>query len=66
MYRVTCKTSPVEKSLCFNFDEVDGCIEKRGRDQHLPLFQPNEKYERLFDRIKYLISQKNNISDVYY
>ena len=48
-----------------SFDVVDGCIEKHDRDQYLSLFHPSKKYERMLDRISYLMSQKSNISDVY-
>ena len=36
------------------------------KDQYLSLFHRDKKYERKFDRIKYLVSQKSNNSDVYY
>ena len=49
-----------------SFDAVDIYIQKRGRNQYVLLFCPNKKYERMFDGINCLISQKSNISDVYY
>ena len=49
-----------------SFDAVDIYIEKRGRNQYVSLFYPNKKYERMFDGINCLISQKSNISDVYH
>ena len=39
---------------------------KKVAEINLSLFYPNEKYNRMFDRIKYLISQKGNMLDVYY
>ena len=54
------------KKNCISIDAVDRCIEKRSTDPYLSSFHPNGNYERRFDRIKYLISQKSNIKDVYY
>ena len=49
-----------------SFDKVYGYIEKHGRNRYASLFYHYQKYERTFDRIKYLVSQKSNISDIYY
>ena len=43
------------------FDKVDGCIRKYDGTKYLALFHSHEKYERLFDRIRYLIMFKSNI-----
>ena len=60
------KPHNMKKYFRISFDEVDGDIEKGRRDQYQSLFHPKEKYDWMFDRIKYLISQISNISDVYY
>ena len=53
-----CKAFTV--SFCF-FDKVDECIRKYDGTKYLTLFHSHEKYERLFDRIRYLIMFKSNI-----
>ena len=63
IYRVAYK---IPHSVHISFDAVNVYIEKRGRNQNLSLFHPNEKYERMFNGIKCLISQKSNNSDNYY
>lgn len=40
-----------------NFDEVDGYIKNYDGKMYLRLFISGRKHERMFDRIKYLISQ---------
>ena len=44
--------------MLISFNKVNRYIEKHGRD--------NKTNERMFDRIKYFISEKSNISDIYY
>lgn len=46
------------------FDKVDRYIRKYDRNKYLVLFYSDEKYERIVDRIKYIMLQ-NKISDVY-
>lgn len=46
------------------FDKVDRYIRKYDRNKYLVLFHSDEKYERIVDRIKYIMLQ-NKISDVY-
>ena len=53
------------KAFSIIFDAVDGYIRKYDETKYLALFHFNEKYERIFERISYLIKLKNNISDVY-
>ena len=57
IYCVAYKISNCEKPMHISFDAVDECIVKLGRIKYLSLFYPNEKYERMFDRIKYLLIQ---------
>lgn len=54
------------KKQLIKFDVVDKYSEKNSKNQYLSLFHPNEKHERMFDIIKYLISTKSSISEVYY
>ena len=53
------------KPLCIIFDKVDGYIRKHDGIKFLVLIHSNEKYERMFDRIRYLIMLKSSFSDVY-
>ena len=46
-------------------DKVEGYIRKYDSANYLALLHNNEKYERIFDRTRYLIMLKINISDVY-
>ena len=52
--------------LLIIFDKVEGYIRKYDRTKYLALFHPDEKYERIFDRIRNLITLKGDISDVYF
>ena len=49
------------KKQLIKFDVVDKYSEKNSKNQY-----PNEKHERMFDIIKYLIGTKSSISEVYY
>ena len=46
-------------------DKVDRYIRKKSGANYLALFHPDKKYERVFNRIRYLIMLKSNISDNY-
>ena len=46
-------------------DKVDGYIRKNDSTKCLALFHSNQKYARIFDRVRYLIMLKSNISDIY-
>ena len=46
------------KKLRVSFDVADSCIEKHELDQYLLLFFANEKYERMFLKVKYLVGEK--------
>ena len=46
------------KLLCITFDKLDGYIRKCDGTKYLALFHSNEKYERIFVRIRYLIMLK--------
>ena len=36
------------------------------KTKYLSLFPPDGKYKRIFHKIKYLVSQKRNVSNVYH
>ena len=65
IYDGAYKTPYGAKPLHSIFDKVDGCIRKDDAANYLALFHSDEKYERIYDRIRYLIMLKTNISDVY-
>ena len=48
------------KFLRIIFDKVDGNIRKFGGTKYPELFHSNKKYDRIFDRIRYLITLKSN------
>ena len=48
------------------FDNIDGYIKEYDRTRYIVLFPPDAKYERMFDKIRYSISQKSTVSDVCY
>ena len=45
--------------------KLEGYIKKCDIIKYLALFHSDEQYGRIFDRIRYLITLKRNISDVY-
>ena len=49
--------------LRVKFDIVDGFIRVCNITRHLVLFSP-EKYEAIYNRIRYVMSQKNDITYV--
>ena len=51
------------KPLCIVFDKVNGFIEDYNRTKYLVLFDL-EKYDVVFDRIRYLIGLKGGITYV--
>ena len=46
------------------FDKEGGCIREYDGTKYLAFFHSNEKHERIFDRIRYLVMLKSNISFV--
>ena len=52
------------KPLCIKFDKTDGFIRPHNRNRYLVLFGP-EKYNAIFNRIRYLISLKSSITNVF-
>ena len=60
IFDISYKTLIGAKLLYIKFDKVDGFIKFYDGIRYLALFGP-EKYDAIYDRIRYLISQKNGI-----
>ena len=60
IYDVSYKIFIGAKPLCIMFDEVDGFIKDYGGINYLVLLSL-EKYDVIFERIRYLIGLKNGI-----
>ena len=54
------------KPLGITFDKVEGYSRKNDGTKYLVLFRSDEKYDRIYHRIIYLITKKSNITDIYY
>ena len=61
LYEISYKTLFGSKPMCIRFDKIDEYI--RGYDgiRYLTLFG-TEKYDAIYNRIRYLISQKSGIT----
>ena len=59
------KYNMVQRLYVFFFDKVDEYVRTYDSTKHLELFYSDEKSERIFDRISYLIMLKSNISEVH-
>ena len=57
IYDISYKTSTGEKPLRIRFDKIDGFIKIHDGIKYLLLFDPSW-YDDIYDRIKYLISDK--------
>ena len=62
VYGISCKTSAGEKPLRIRYDEIDGFIKIHNGIRYLVLFDCGW-LDKICDRIKYLISEKNGITD---
>ena len=63
VYDISYKTSTGPKLLCIRFDKIDGFIRIRcGEFRHLVLFDYG-LFDKICDKIKYLISEKSGIAD---
>ena len=58
---ISCRTLIGAKPLQISFDQIDGFIRVYDGTRYLVLFGL-EKYDTIYYRIKYLISQKNSIT----
>ena len=52
------------QNLCDIFNKIDGFIKIYDGTKHLVLFGP-EKYDAIYDRIRYLISLKSGITYIF-
>lgn len=59
--KILYKTLYGANLLCIIFDKVDGCIRNYDGTKYLTLFC-SEKFGSIFNRIKYFIRVKSNIS----
>ena len=58
VYEISCKTSTGPKTLRIRFDKIDGFIRVRGDEfRYLVLFDYGV-FDKICDKIKYLISEK--------
>ena len=64
VYEISYKNLIGGKPLRVRFVKVDGFIKVYDGTRHLVLFGP-EKYDAIYNRIRYLISQKSGITYVY-
>ena len=60
VYDISYKTSTGAKLLCTRYDEIDGFIKIHDELRYLLLFD-YDWFNKICDRIKYLISEKNGI-----
>ena len=64
VYDISYKTLIGAKPLCIRFDKVDGFNRAYNETRYLVLFGP-EKFDSIYDRIQYLMSQKIGITFVF-
>ena len=63
VYDIPYRTSTGPKPLRIRFNEIDGFIRVRGSEfRHLVLFD-YQLFDKICDKIKYLISEKSGITD---
>ena len=61
IYNISYKTLISAKRLRIRLDKVDGFIRVYNGSRYFLLFGP-EKYDAIYNRIRYLVSQKRNIT----
>ena len=64
IHDILFKTFMGAKPLCIRFDKVDGMIKIYDGTRYLELFGPRI-YNAIYDRIKYLISEKVMLNILY-
>ena len=65
IYDIAYKTTCAPKLLHIVFHKVDGYIRKYDSTKHLGLSHSDEKNERIFDKIRYLIMLNSNIIKIF-
>ena len=63
VYDISCKTLIDTKPLCITFNKADGFTTFYNGSRYLVLFG-SEKYNAIYNRIRYLISLKSSITYV--
>ena len=63
IYDILCKGLICAKPLRIRFDKVDGFVRDYDGTRYLVLFGP-EKYDAIYNRIRYFLSQKGSITYV--
>ena len=58
------KLQTIQRLLSIIFDKVDRYNRKYDKPKYLASIHSDEKHERIFDKIRYLVMLKSNISDV--
>ena len=64
IYNISYKTLIDPKPLCIRFDQIDEFIRIYDGTRYLTLFG-SEEYEAIYNRIRYLISQKSGITYIF-
>ena len=64
IYDISCKTLAGPKPLRIRFDKIDGYIRIYDGTRYLVLLGP-EKYDAIYNRIRYLVSLTSGITDVF-
>ena len=64
IYNISYQTSIDPKNLRIRFDKIDKSIRIYDASRYLTLFV-SEKYDAIYNRIRYLISLKNGITDIF-
>ena len=62
IYCISCKNSMGAKPLRISFDKIDGFVKIHDNIRYLVLFDYSF-YDKICDKIKYLISKKSGITD---
>ena len=65
IYEISYKTLIGSKPLRIRFDKIDGFIRIYDRTRYLTLFG-SEKYDPIYERIRYLISLKSGITCIFF
>ena len=66
IYDTSYKTPYGKKPFHVVFNKAEGYIRKNNSTKYLAFVHSDEKYERMFDRIRYFTMLKGIISDVYF
>ena len=63
IYGISYKSFMGAKLLLIRFGKIDGFIKTYGGIRYLVLFT-SERYDKIYDRTRYLISKKSGITDI--